>query len=91
MMMMKMIEFLVQYELLRPRFGFEVNQMFGPSFVYRFVRSFLRRRKLVLFQSVEEHCVDFWGPLFDVLIVLLICGAYPNKLIVVLVALEAED
>jgi hypothetical protein len=31
--------------------------MFGPSFVYRFVRSFLRRRKLVLFQSVEEHIV----------------------------------
>jgi hypothetical protein len=51
-MMMKMIEFLVQYELLRLRFGFEVNQMFDQSFVYRFVRSFLRRRKLVLFQSV---------------------------------------
>jgi hypothetical protein len=60
--MTKMIEFLVQYELLRPRFGFEVDQMFDPSFVCRFVRSFLRRRKLVLFQSVEEHCVDFWGP-----------------------------
>jgi hypothetical protein len=70
--MMKMIEFLVQYELLRLRFGFEVDQMFGPPFVYRFVRSFLRRCKLVLFQSVEEHCFDFWGPLFVVLIVLLI-------------------
>lgn len=89
--MMKMIELLVQYWLLQPRFGFEVSQMFDPSFVCRFVRSFLRRRKLVLFQSVEEHCVDFWDPLFVVLIVLLICGAYPNKLIVVLVALEAED
>jgi hypothetical protein len=42
--MTKMIEFLVLYKLLRPRYGFEVNQMFGPSFVYRLVRNFLRHR-----------------------------------------------